>query len=282
MIGLVLFIALIGFTLGRSRLTWAEKFLHDAFGAFQGILYRPVGAVAEFVRDMGRLSEVYRENEVLRQTVARYAQDQMRYNFIEQENERLKRALEFTERQKRLYRYRYLIAQVIGYSSDPYNRSFRIDLGARDGIREKMAVQTVDGLVGIVSRVSEFTSTVMPLTELDPNSPTGIAVSATVLGKESATFGVVDAYNRETGLFRMSRIDPNDPLEVGDTIITSGLGALFPRGIVIGTVVDKQVGDFGLTLTANIRPASAFDHLTEVFVVVAPDMDQPETEAEAP
>jgi rod shape-determining protein MreC len=278
MIGLVLFIALIGFTMGRNRLTWAEKFLHDTFGAVQGVLYQPVGAVAQFVRDMGRLSEVYRENEVLRQTVARYAQDQMRYNFIELENERLKKALEFTERQKRLYRYRYLIAQVIGYSSDPYNRSFRIDLGARDGVREKMAVQTVDGLVGIISRVSEFTSTVMPLTELDPNSPTAIAVSATALGRESETFGVVDAYDRETGLFRMSRIDPDDPLQEGDIIITSGLGALFPRGIVIGTVVEKQVGDFGLTLTADIRPASAFDHLTEVFVVVVPDMDRSEAE----
>ncbi len=275
MFGLVVFFALMGFTLGRTKLTWPEKFVHDSFGLVQSLLYRPVGAVAGFFRELSRISDVYRENELLRQTVARYAQDQIRYNLLELENERLKEALGFTERQKQLYEYRFLIAHVMGFSSDPYNRSFRIDLGARDGIREKMTVQTVDGIVGIVSRVSEFTSTVMPLTEIDPASPNAIAVSATVLGKESESFGVVDAYNKETGLFRMSRIDPNDPLEVGDVVITSGLGGLFPRGVVIGTVVSKQVGDFGLTLTADIRPAAEFDHLSEVFVVVTLEVDSP-------
>jgi rod shape-determining protein MreC len=188
MIGLIVFIAVMGFTLGRTRLTWPEKFMNDAVGTVQGALYRPVGAVADFLGDLGRLSDVYNENQQLRQTVARYAQDQLKYNFIEAENERFKNELQFTENQKQLYHYRYLIAQVIGSSSNPFDQTIKINLGSRDGIKSQMAVTTTDGLIGLISHVSEFTSTVEPITQLSPESPQGVQVAATIFGKESSSF----------------------------------------------------------------------------------------------
>jgi rod shape-determining protein MreC len=275
MIGVILFIALMGFTRGRTGLTWPERFLNDAFGTIQGAFYRPASAVAGFFRDLSRLSDVYRENEELRKTVAQYAQDRIRYNTIARENERLQEELNFTERQKQLYNYRYLFAHVLANSSNPYDRTIKIDLGSRDGIKPKMAVQTVDGLVGVVSRVSEFTSTVQPITELDPNAPDVVEVAATVLGKEGESFGIIDQYDSENHVLQMSKISQTDPIAVGDTVITSGLVNVYPKGIVIGKVLRKQVGDFGLTLTATIQPAADFDHLSEVFVVVTPDVDGP-------
>jgi rod shape-determining protein MreC len=275
MIGLILFIAVMGFTLGRNRLTWPEKFINDALGTVQGALYRPVGAVAVFFGDLGRLSDVYNENKQLRQTVARYAQDQLKYNFIEAENERLKNELQFTAKQKELYHYRYLIAQVIGSSSNPLDRTIKIDLGSRDGIQPRMAVTTTDGLVGLVSRVSEFTSTVEPITQLNPESPEGVQVASTIFGKESQSFGIIDSYDQQTGMLQMTKIDENDKMAPGDKVITSGLGNVFPRGIMIGTVFNRQVGDFGLTQKAAVRPAADFDHLREVFVVVVPEVTGP-------
>lgn len=274
MIGLIVFIALMGFTLQRSRLTWPEKFVNDAVGTAQGVLYRPVGAVADFFGDLGRLSDVYKENELLRETVARYTQDQIRFNSLEAENKRLQEELDFTERQKQLDDYRYLIAQVIGTTSNPYEKTIKINLGSNDGVKPEMAVTTVDGLVGIVSRVSTFTSTVKLVTDLDENSSKGIPVSATVLGKESDSFGIIE-YDQEADQLQMTKIDERDPLAVGDKVITSGLGNVFPKGIVIGTVLSRQVGDFGLTHTAIIKPSAQFDHLREVFVVVVPDVDGP-------
>ncbi|TJY41603.1 rod shape-determining protein MreC [Cohnella pontilimi] len=272
MIGLILFIAVMGFTLGRNRLTWPEKFINDALGTVQGALYRPVGAVAGFFGDLGRLSDVYNENKQLRQTVARYAQDQLKYNFIEAENERLKTELEFKEKQKQLYRYRFLIAQVIGNATNPLDRTIKIDLGARDGIQPRMAVTTTDGLVGLVSRVSEFTSTVEPITQINPESPKGVQIASTVFGKESESFGIIDSFDQQTGMLQMTKIDENDKMAPGDKVITSGLGNVFPRGLMIGTLMNRQVGDFGLTQKANVKPAADFDHLREVFVVVVPEV----------
>ncbi|WP_238357372.1 rod shape-determining protein MreC [Cohnella zeiphila] len=275
MIGLILFVALLGFSSGRTGLTWPERFLNDAFGTVQGALYRPVGAVAGFFRDLGRLSDVYKENERLRETVARYTQDKIRYNMIENDNKRLQDELNFTDRQKELYNnYQYLIAQVVASGSNPYDQTIKINLGSHDGIKPKMAVTTVDGLVGLVSKVSEFTSTVMPITELDPNSPDAISIAATVLGKEDQAFGIV-SYDKENNLLQMNKIDENATVADGDLVVTSDLGGLLPKGMIIGTVVNTQVGDFGLTRTASIKPAAKLDHLTEVFVVVAPDVDGP-------
>jgi rod shape-determining protein MreC len=275
MIGLIVFIAVMGFTLGRTRLTWPEKFMNDAFGTVQGALYRPAGAVVNFFGDLGRLSDVYKENQQLRQTVARYAQDQLKYNFIEAENERLKNALQFTDKQKQLYHYRYLIAQVVGSSLNPLDQTIKINLGSRDGIKSQMAVTTTDGLIGLISHVSEFTSTVEPITQLSPESPQGVQVAATIFGKESSSFGIIDSFDKQTGMLQMSKIDENDKMVKGDKVITSGLGNVFPRGIMIGTVESRQVGDFGLTQKASVRPAANFDHIGEVFVVVTPGVDGP-------
>lgn len=274
MIGLILFIAALGFTSGRTGLSWPERFVNDAFGTVQGALYRPVGAVAGFFRDLGRLSDVYKENEQLRQTVARYTQDKIRYNMIENDNKRLQEELNFTERQKKLFDYRYLIAQVVAEGTNPYDKTIKINLGAHDGIKPRMAVTTVDGLVGLVSKVSEFTSTVTPITELDPTDSNQISISATILGHEDQAFGIVD-YDKENNTLQMSKIDENATIEDGDLVITSGLANVLPKGLIIGTVISNQVGDFGLTHTATLKPAAKFDHLTEVFVVVAPDVDGP-------
>ncbi|WP_246120261.1 rod shape-determining protein MreC [Cohnella terricola] len=273
MIGLIVFIALMGFTLGRTRLTWPEKFINDAFGTVQGVLYRPVGAVADFFRDLGRLSDVYKENEQLRMTVAQYTQDQIRFNELETNNKRLQEALDFTEHQKNMDNYRYLIAQVIGSTSNPYEKTITINRGSKNGVKPGMAISTVDGLIGLVSKVKNFTSTVTLVTSLDANTSKGTPVSASFLSKPDS-FGIIE-YDAETRTLQMSKIDEKDKPAEGDKVVTSGLSSLFPKGVIIGTVKNSQVGDFGLTYTATIEPAAKFDHLREVFVIVVPEVDEP-------
>ncbi|MFF2480552.1 rod shape-determining protein MreC [Paenibacillus sp. NPDC058071] len=277
MIGFILFIAVIGFSLSdRKELTWPEKFLGDSVGYVQQWFYKPAGMIAGFFEDIRNLRTIHEENEQLRLTAAAYARDKINYNFIQQENERLQKELSFTERQKELYNYTYRIAQVIAVDNDAYNRTMVINLGSKNGIKPNMAVTTIDGLVGFVSEVRPFTSTVMPITSLDESSPNSNSIAATVMGRENESFGIVSSYNQETDRLIMTRIDEKDKMTVDDTVITSGLGNVYPRGLVIGTVENKQVGDFGLTYTASVKLAAKFDHLTEVFVVEVQNMEDGE------
>ncbi|WP_051251296.1 rod shape-determining protein MreC [Paenibacillus harenae] len=277
MIGFILFIAVIGFSLSdRKELTWPEKFLKDTAAYVQQWFYKPAGYIAGFFEDIRNLRIVYEENEQLRLTAAAYARDKIEYNFVEKENKRLKEELSFTERQKEMYNYNYLIAQVVSVSNDANNRSLTINLGSKNGVRPNMAVTTIDGLIGLVSAVTPFTSTVTPITELDEASPTFNSIAVTILGREDDSFGILSSYNKETSRLLMTKIDEDDKLTVQDTVITSGLGNVYPRGLVVGTVESRQVGDFGLTLTATVELSASFDHLTEVFVVQVPELEDTE------
>jgi len=271
---IIFFIAVMGFTLSvRFAPSWPERVVLDTVGFVQSLVYRPASAVAGFLEDVRRLKTVYEENQALRMTLARYVRDTARLNELELENERLKEALAFTERQKQANNYIYRIAEVISESPDRYNRVIRINLGERDGIVPDMAVMTVDGLIGRVSRVAPFSSNVQLITGLNGEDGSIRGIAATVRGKEGQSFGMIESYDPETGLLLMTKIDQDDELAVGDVIVTSGLGDLFPEGIVIGTVIERGVGDFGLTHTALIRPAAQFTRLREVFVVEVPKFE---------
>jgi len=217
------------------------------------------------------MRQVYEENEQLRLLAAAYARDKVEYNFIKKDNERLQRELDFTEQQKQMYNYNYLIAQVISVNNDANSRTMTINLGSKNGIKPNMAVTTVDGLIGLVSSVTPYTSAITPITELNEVSIAFNSIAATIEGRENESFGILSSYNRETGMLVMTKIAETDKMEIGDTVITSGLGGVYPRGLRVGTVESKQVGDFGLTYTASVKLSASFDHLTEVFVVQPPE-----------
>lgn len=276
LMGLILFIAVMGFTLGpRSGLSWPEKFTKDTVGFVQYIVYKPASYIAGFFEDIGHLRELEQENEELKIALAHYTRDKAKYNTIEQMNTRLQEKLNFTEEQKeRNKNYEYRIANVVSINNDPDNHTLVIDLGGRNGIKKGMAVTSDKGLVGTISEVSNFTATVKLVTTLDSKDPNSNAIAATVQGNENKSFGMVESYDQEKGMFLMTKIKSDDPLKAGDTIISSGLGGDFPRFMVIGTVVSRQKGDFGLTDTAYIKPATEFSDWNELFVVVTPEVPQ--------
>jgi rod shape-determining protein MreC len=268
---IMFFIALMGFTLSvRGIVSWPEKFVTDTMAFGQQMVYKPASAISGFFEDVRRLKTIYEENQALRLTLSQYARDRARLNELEDQNDRLKTALNFTERQKMANRYTYRVAEVISESTDRYNHVIKINLGERDGIRTDMAVMTVEGLIGRVVRVYPFTANVQLITDLNGADGKVKGISATVQGRESESFGIIESYNLQQGTLLMTKIDQNDELATSDIIVTSGLGELFPDGIVIGTVIERRVGDFGLTHTATIRPAANFTHLREVFVVEVP------------
>lgn len=272
LIGLVMFIALMGFTLGpRNALSWPEKFLRDTVGFVQHIFYKPAGYVAGLFEDIANMKDIYRENEELKIALAQYTREKAQYNFIKTQNEQLKEDLNFTKAQKEKYNYDFRIAQVVSVNSDIDNRTLVIDIGEREGVKPNMSVISSKGLVGVVSQVSTFTSTVKLITTMDSKDPTSNSIAVTAIGKENETFGMIESYDEQTGTLLMTQIKQEDPLKAGDTIVSSGIGGLYPRGMVIGTVEERRKGEFGLLETAVIEPAASFVDWKQLIVVFAPE-----------
>jgi rod shape-determining protein MreC len=184
LLGLIFFIAVMGFTLGkRNQVTWPEQIVKDTFAWTQGMLYKPARNIAGFFDDVSRLTIIYEENEILKRTLMKYAIDTQRLNELEANNLRLQEALEFTENQSRVNAYRYRIAEVYAMSPDLYNNTITINLGARDGIKENMAVVSTKGLVGRVNWVSQLSSNVQLITDIiklmenEPSPSPGVSSS---------------------------------------------------------------------------------------------------------
>ncbi|GGO05780.1 rod shape-determining protein MreC [Saccharibacillus kuerlensis] len=272
LIVLVLFVALMGVTLGdRVGLTWPERFVKDTVGFTQRIVNKPASAVSGFFEDIGDLKAVYEENENYRIQIAQYQRELIDYQEMKSTNERLKEDLKFTEKQKLNSSKHYRFAQVISVNEDVNNPTVNIDVGSQDGVEVGMAVTSIEGMVGIISTTTDYTSTIQLITSLSLTSPDSYSISATATGK-TGTFGIVESYDKKENRLLMTGIkndDPNKPkIEKGDTIVTSGSGGVFPEGIVLGIVRDLEPSKFGLTMTAKIFPTASFVEWKELFVVI--------------
>jgi rod shape-determining protein MreC len=278
---LIVFITLMGLTIqSRAKLTWPEMFVKDSVSWTQGLFIKPARYVRGWVEDIRTIRLTYEEIKVLRTRISQDAIDTMKLNKLEGENKDLKKILGFTERQKLADKYIYHVAEIVAISPDPYSNVVNINLGLKDGIKINMAVVSAEGLIGRVTRVDNFYSTVQRLIDIDDESisitPNTKAISATVKGNE-ASFGIIEKAeinenNPELKRLVMTKIDQSDLLKVGDTIITSGMGQIFPKGIEIGKVISKEPGDFGINYKALIEPAADFNHLRYVMVVEVPDV----------
>ncbi|MCG7380106.1 rod shape-determining protein MreC [Paenibacillus sp. ACRSA] len=274
LVGLVTFIALMGFTLGpRTALSWPEKFLKDSVGFVQYVFYKPASYVAGFFKDVSNMRAVYSENEELRIALGHYTRDRLKYNDMEQVNKQLQEALNFTDEQKNRYNYGSRIAQVISANSDPNSRTINIDIGENAGIQPGMAVTSQQGLVGVVSHVSSYTSTVNLLTSMDANDPNSNAIAATAVGKEKV-FGMIESYDPKTGMLKMTKIAEDSNIKEGDEIISSGIINNFPKYMRIGKVESVEKSEFGLTSTATIEPYASFLDWKELIVIIPPEVKE--------
>ncbi|MBY9079389.1 rod shape-determining protein MreC [Paenibacillus sp. HN-1] len=273
LITLVLFIVVMGFSLGtRKSLSWPENFVRDTTGFVQNVFYKPAGFIAGLFEDIGNLKKMAEENKQLKIVAAQYTREKAEYNQIKADNERYEKLLHFTQAQTNKYNYEYHYAQVVSLTTEPGNSTLVIDLGSRDGVKANMSVISEKGMVGIISQVSNFTSTVKLLTMMDSSDPNSQPpIAATAMNKINQTFGMVESYNQQTGRLIMTRIAANDPIAKGDTIISSGIGGVYPRGLTIGTVDSVSVGEYGLTRTAIIKPAAEFEDWKQLLVVYTPE-----------
>ncbi|MEC0241584.1 rod shape-determining protein MreC [Paenibacillus dokdonensis] len=274
LIALVMFIALMGFTLGpRATLSWPEKFLRDTVGFAQNIFYKPAGYVAGLFKDIGNMRETYKENEQLKIALAQYTREKANYNFIEKQNKELMEDLHFTKQQEGKFDYSYHIAQVISVNSDVVNKTLVIDLGERDGVKVGQSVISVKGMVGVVSHVSNFTSTVKLITTMDTKDPNSNGIAVTSMNNHQ-TFGIIESYDEASGMLIMNQIKQEDPVKKDDIIVSLGDTDKYPRGLIIGTVKDVQESKFGKTKTALIEPEAEFQDWKQLFIVFTPEVPQ--------
>lgn len=233
-----------------------------------------LGGLTQTARDVQALQQ---EVEELQQANDALLQENFRLREYQAENEELRRKLNFAEANPTYGLVGadvvergcevFPCGRVVGEDNNPYLRYIIINAGAQDGVAPGMPVVTSGtALIGRVARVSPNLAYVQLINDTQSRV-------ATMLQQSRITGMVVGT---PEGMLIMTEILPDEEVKLGDTIITSAVGGLLPRGLILGQVESVTYQESRLFQEAVVRPAIDFRRLETVMVIT--DFPQPDLE----
>ena len=201
------------------------------------------------------LFNVREENRTLREQNLRVSLELLKLREEHLENIRLRSLLGFKSR----LTYPYIPAEVVARDPGRLPSTVLINVGRKDGVEDRMAVVNGDGLVGKVLTTSAESSVVQILQDRN------CRVSAVAQNKDRPQ-GIV---RYEDGKFLLQDAPARSTIAVGDVVVSSGVGGVFPEGLLIGTVEAVGRDETGLFREVTLKPGVDFNTLEEVFVLQA-------------
>lgn len=179
---------------------------------------------------------------------------------LEKEIEELKNMLDLN---RTLTEYESVNATILSRNKSYWFNNLIIDKGKKDGIKKGQAVITKKGLIGKISKVYKTSSEIKLITSDDINFKVSIAIKT----NEVDNYAILNGYDKETGLIAASGIDKTTPVNIGDSVLTSGLGERFPGGIYIGTVEKITSDKYNLSKNIMIKTKQDFNDIHYVTVL---------------
>ncbi len=217
------------------------------------------GSLEHIYGYMYRYDELEEENASLRSRIAELEQEYREYTEISEENARLRSLLGFVERHEEL---KLEPVSVISWTASNFSSSFTISKGSSSGIELYDPIITEDGyLVGQVTSVTASSCTVT--TVVDTTSRVGALIYET--GETGVASGDFELF--QDGTLRLSYIAELEDVLIGDTVVTSGSGGVFPSGLVIGKITGMSVGASGLDPYAIVEPSADIDDCAHLYVI---------------
>jgi rod shape-determining protein MreC len=243
-------------------LSFVEAMMVEVTAPVQKVVHLVVNTVGDVLRGYFGLVGVQRENQQLKEEVRELRRQLNLYREAALANERLRDLLNFKESKVRMP---LLPAEVVAFDPSGWFKTVFIDKGTQDGLTRDMAVVSAGGAVGRLIGVSSHYAKVLLV--LDRNS----AVDAVV--QRSRSRGILVGLGE--GRCSLKYVQRKDDVQVGDEVLTSGMGGVFPKGILLGQVEKVQRGDGVLFQTVEVTPAVDFSRLEEVLVVLRPAPEYP-------
>lgn len=194
----------------------------DAVTPIMEAMSSPARSVAGVVGNVQELTDLREENSRLVQENAELVKFREAAFRLEAENLSLRTLLNFHTDQP----HSYVTARVVGDNSGAFVRSLAVNIGQREGLRDGMAVLGGAGLIGRLVQAGDWSARVLLLTDLNARIP--------VVVERSRARAVLAGDN--SGEPKLIHLPPDGSVQVGDRIVTSGHGGMFPAGIPVGTV----------------------------------------------
>ena len=245
---------------GRFQPTVTNKTALAVISPFQRGFSWVGDQISFLVNTIDEIRHLHAQNKQLREEVELLRAQNLTASEFASENQRLRALLGYKQVAKQ---FDLVAASVIGRESTTWTSVIVINRGTADGVADNMAVVTELGLVGRIMEAGLNTSKVELL--LDPRS----SVGALVQRPESRVAGIVEGDIDNPNQPRMVNIPKNSDVQVNDMVVTSGFGGVYPKGLVVGKIVEIKNADGGLLKYGIMEPSVNFQKLEDVAVIVA-------------
>jgi rod shape-determining protein MreC len=224
----------------------------------QSLMMKATDAIAGFTEYFTEFERLKAENEALKRELAEYKNKYYEIEDIIKMNEWL---YEYLELAREHTEFNLIVADIIGHEVGNYMTVFTLNVGTDDGVTADLPVITADGIVGYVTEAGTNWSKV--LTIIESASAVGAYVERTgELGLIEGSFDL-----RTSGLCKLTYLATDSDVKDGDRVLSSGLGSIYPRGLVIGIVESVEPDQYSRTVTAYVRPTADLEGLTRVMVI---------------
>ncbi len=241
----------------RKEFTVLHKFGLEVIGPFQTAISKVSNYSGSIRQKYVDLLSVREENEQLRQELLQYRTANIEYREALATNVRLQKLLELKESLPPPT----LTAEIVGKDPSLWFRTLTINRGSSDGVQKGMPVVTVEGVVGQILTSSPNYSKVLLAT--DPNS------AVDVITQKTRVHGIVKGLGRDA--FGLNYVLKSAVVEKGDFVLTSGLGGVFPKGLMVGSVLEITNSRRGMFQKIEIEPAVDFSQLEHLIIIMKKD-----------
>lgn len=239
------FFLVLGLLMRQAPLPIRESIVTTAVST----LYFPAQRIVSAV---GHYKSIALENEQLKEENARLRQETYHAREGLQELARLHTLVRFDDK----WDYPIVTSRVVGHNPGRFLTTMVINRGTEHGVHENMPVFSMNGLVGKVSKATLNHSRVQLL--VDPN------LKLSVMDRKTRVVGFLESMD---GVRLTAMVPTHAGIRPGDTLITSGLGGIFPKGIPVGMVKDVRKSDLDVMRQMDVEPFQDFTTLEEVFVM---------------
>ena len=258
---IIILLIVFSFTLKDNRkVSKVELLLKDGLTYVEKIVTYPFNYINDSVKEYKKLKDINKNNDILETSIERI-------DSIEAENIELRRQLEELKSELdisyTLSDYEYLNATVISRNVGYWYNKITIDKGSYNGVEKDMVVISAKGLIGKVIKVSTFTSDVRLLTTSDTSSKISVHIS----NGDNNLYGLINSYDYKDNVLELEGISNTKDVNIGDYVYTSGLGGVFPTGILIGTVDKITTDSYDLAKIIKVKPSVDFNDINYVSLL---------------
>lgn len=261
----VVLIALILVVLAASLkeerdLNPVEKVAKDTITIVLKVVSAPFNFIQDQAEEMMEKNNLYEKYKELKNKEEQVDSVISQNENLQNEIDKLKETLDLnTVLSDKVYLNATVISRNIGYWYD----EITIDKGSKNGIEKGMAVVTPKGLIGQITKVSNYSSTVKLLS----NENMSDKISVKIKVEEGYVYGLISKYDSKTNTYTVEGISENVDILKGANVVTTGMGTNFPSGLMVGRVKRVTTDNFDLSKVVEVEASVDFDDLDYVTVL---------------